>query len=264
VLPNPIIIFSAGAVLSLALGLLFVLVLDHLEDTIVSLQDIEGRLALKVLAVLPHIRRKKREQVAKFIAENKYSQFAEAMAGLRNLLDSPRYQPVSKVLLLMSTQPGEGKTITSCSLAISSAQAGKRTLLVDFDLRRPRLARVWGLKIDLDHSFSHYLSRKDGARDFASLVMASGIEHLDVVASLPPDNVNPASVMGSQGGPDFFMWARLAAVRHRRRRDDARLPRGLRDDHVLPGPYALQADSARGAVARRIRRHGDRHRRQRR
>lgn len=208
VLPNPIIIFSAGAVLSLALGLLFVLVLDHLEDTIVSLQDIEGRLALKVLAVLPHIRRKKREQVAKFIAENKYSQFAEAMAGLRNLLDSPRYQPVSKVLLLMSTQPGEGKTITSCSLAISSAQAGKRTLLVDFDLRRPRLARVWGLTIDLDHSFSHYLSRKDGARDFASLVMASGIEHLDVVASLPPDNVNPASVMGSQVVPDFFKWAR--------------------------------------------------------
>ena len=208
VLPNPIIIFSAGAVLSLALGLLFVLVLDHLEDTIVSLHDIEGRLALKVLAVLPHIRRKKREQVAKFIAENKYSQFAEAMAGLRNLLDSPRYQPVSKVLLLMSTQPGEGKTITSCSLAISSAQAGKRTLLVDFDLRRPRLARVWGLKIDLDHSFSHYLSRKDGARDFASLVMASGIEHLDVVASLPPDNVNPASIMGSQVVPDFFKWAR--------------------------------------------------------
>ena len=208
VLPNPIIIFSAGAVLSLALGLLFVLVLDHLEDTIVSLHDIEGRLALKVLAVLPHIRRKKREQVAKFIAENKYSQFAEAMAGLRNLLDSPRYQPVSKVLLLMSTQPGEGKTITSCSLAISSAQAGKRTLLVDFDLRRPRLARVWGLKIDLAHSFSHDLSRKDGARDFASLVMASGIEHLDVVASLPPDNVNPASIMGSQVVPDFFKWAR--------------------------------------------------------
>ncbi len=208
VLPNPVIIFSAGAALALALGLLFVLVLDHLEDTVVSLQDIEGRLALKVLAVLPHIRRKKREQVAKFIAENKYSQFAEAMAGLRNLLDSPRYQPISQVLLLMSTQPGEGKTITSCSLAISSAQAGKRTLLVDFDMRRPRLARVWGLKMDQGHSFSHYLSRKDGVRDFTSLVMPSGVEHLDVIGSLPPDNVNPASVMGSQIVPDFFKWAR--------------------------------------------------------
>ena len=208
VLPNPLIIFSAGGVLSLVLGLLFVLVLDHLEDTIVSLSDIEGRLSLKVLAVLPHVRRKKREQVAKFISDNKYSQFAEAMAGLRNLLDSPRYQPISQVLLLMSTQPGEGKTITSCSLAISSAQAGKRTLLVDFDLRRPRLARVWGLKIDQEHSFSHYLSRKDGAHEFQSLVMSSGVENLDVIGSLPPDNVNPASIMGSSIVPDFFKWAR--------------------------------------------------------
>ncbi len=207
VLPNPIVIFAAGTVLSLALGLLFVLVLDHLEDTIVSLSDIEMRLSLKVLAVLPHVRRKKREQVAKFISENKYSQFAEAVAGLRNLLDSPRYQPISQVLLIMSTQPGEGKTITSCSLAISSAQAGKRTLLVDFDLRRPRLARVWGLDVDKDHSFSHYLSQR-GDRNFERLVLPSGVDHLDVVASLPPDNVNPASIMGSQIVPDFFQWAR--------------------------------------------------------
>ena len=210
VLPNPIIIFSAGAVVALGLGLLFVLVLDHLEDTIVSLQDIEGRLSLKVLAVLPHVRRKKREQVAKFIQENKYSQFAEAMAGLRNLLDSPRYQPISQALLLMSTQPGEGKTIASCSLAISSAQAGKKTLLVDFDMRRPRLARVWGLadSITVERSFSHYMSRKDGARDFASLINPSGVDNLDVIGSLPPDNVNPASIMGSQTVPDFFKWAR--------------------------------------------------------
>jgi len=207
VLPNPVVIFAAGAVVSLGLGLLFVLVLDHLEDTIVSLSDIEDRLGLKVLAVLPHVRRKKREKVAKFIAEEKYSQFAESVAGLRNLLDSPRYQATSQVLLMMSTQPGEGKTITSCSLAISSAQAGKKTLLVDFDLRRPRLATVWELKLDKSHSFSHYLSANAG-RDFASLINESGIEHLDVVASLSPENVNPASIMGSNIMPDFFAWAR--------------------------------------------------------
>lgn len=214
VLPNPVIIFSGGAVIALGLGLLFVLVLDHIEDTIVSLQDIEGRLSLKVLAVLPHVRGKKREQVAKFIIENKYSQFAEALAGLRNLLDSPRYQPISQCVLMMSTQPGEGKTITSCSLAITSALAGKRTLLVDFDMRRPRLARVWGIKdLDVEHSFSHYLSRKDGARDFKSLAQPSGVENLDVIVSLPPDNVNPASVMGSQIVPDFFKWARANYTR---------------------------------------------------
>ncbi len=207
VLPNPVIIFAAGAVLALGFGLVFVLVLDHLEDTIVSLADIEGRLGLKVLAVLPHIRRKKREQVAKFISDNKYSQFAEAMAGLRNMLDSPRYQAISQVLLVMSTQPGEGKTITTCSLAISSAQAGKKTLLVDFDLRRPRQAGVWGLKVDIEHSFSHYLSRKEGF-DFKVLPIKSEVENLDIIVSLAPDNVNPASIMGSAVLPQFFKWAR--------------------------------------------------------
>lgn len=208
VLPNPIVIFAAGIIGSLALGFLFVLVLDHLEDTVISISDIETRLSLKVLAVLPHVRRKKREDVAKFVAENKYSQFAEAVAGLRNLLDSPRYAEMNKVLLVMSTQPAEGKSITSCSLAISNAQAHRKTLLVDFDLRRPRLAKVFGLTdLDVEHSFSHTLQR-GGKCNFSELVNRSCIEDLDVIASLKPEGVDPASIMGSSIVSEFFAWAR--------------------------------------------------------
>jgi capsular exopolysaccharide synthesis family protein len=201
-------IFAAGIVISLGLGLLFVLILDRLEDTIVSLSDIETRLSLKVLAVLPHVRRKKREDVARFIAENKYSQFAESVAGLRNLLDSPRYAEMNKVLLVMSTQPGEGKSITSCSLAISNAQAHRKTLLVDFDLRRPRLAGIWGIEnLDKERSFSHNL--QDGRScDFDELVNKTSVENLDVIASLQPEGVDPASIMGSEVVPAFFAWAR--------------------------------------------------------
>ena len=142
VLPNPIVIFGLGVVLSLGLGFVFVLVIDNLEDTVVNLADIEGRLALRVLAVLPHVRRKRREQVARFAIEDKYSQFSEAVAGLRNLLDSPRYEAFTHCILVISTQPGEGKTITSTSIAISHAQTGKKVLHVDFDLRRePRRFR---------------------------------------------------------------------------------------------------------------------------
>ena len=208
VLPNPMMIFAAGIILSLGAGMLFALVLDHLEDTIVSLSDIETRLALKVLVVLPHIRRKKREDVARFIIENKYSQFAESMASLRNLLDSPRYAEMNKVLLIMSTQPGEGKSITSCSLAISNAQTRKKTLLVDFDLRRPRLAKVWGIEnLDKEHSFSHTL-QAGKACDFNELVHKTEVENLDVIVSLQPEGVDPASIMGSSIVPDFFAWAR--------------------------------------------------------
>ena len=209
VLPNPLVIFGAGVALSVALGLLFVLILDNLEDTVINLSDIEGRLSLRVLAVLPHVRRKKREQVAMFAVEDKYSQFAESVAGLRNLLDSPRYEAFSKCIVLISTQPGEGKTITSTSLAIAYAQANKRTLHVDFDLRRPRVARIWDLKLDKESSFSHVMAAAGTvAPDFQKLVQKTRVENLDVIASLPPDGISPATILGSSLVGDFFDWAR--------------------------------------------------------
>ena len=209
VLPNPTLIFGAGIAISIVFGVLLVLIIDNLEDTVVNLADIEGRLSLKVLAVLPHVRRKKREEVAKHLIEDKYSQFSESIAGLRNLLDSPRYAALSHCLLVISTQPGEGKTITSTSLAISYAQSGRKTLHVDFDLRRPRLARIWNLDIDRSHSFSHVLQDAGASKpDFPSLVNKTSIPGLDVIASLAPDGVSPATIFGSAAIPDFFEWAR--------------------------------------------------------
>ena len=209
VLPNPMVIFGAGVFLSLALGVLFVLVVDNLEDTVVNLSDIEGRLALKVLAVLPHVRRKKRAEVAKFLVEDKYSQFAESVAGLRNLLDSPRYEALCHCVLVISTQPGEGKTITSTSLAISYAQAGRKVLHVDFDLRRPRLAKIWEVELTKERSFSHVLQNAgETVPDFASLVNHTSVSGLDVICSLAPDGVSPATIFGSSSVSEFFDWAR--------------------------------------------------------
>jgi len=193
--------------LGLLLGIVFVLLLDHLEDKIVGISDIEQRLRLKTLAVLPHVRRKKREQLAKLVTDDKFSQFAEAVAGLRNLLDSPRYQEMSKVLLCMSTQPGEGKTITSCGLAASCAQSGQKTLLIDFDMRRPRLARIFEKKHTDFNSLPHVLAKADASL-FDTLPLASGIENLDVILSKASSELSPANLMGSGAIVDFFAWAR--------------------------------------------------------
>ncbi len=209
VLPNPYIIFGAGIVLSIALGFLFVLIVDNLEDTIVNLSDIEGRLALKALAVLPHVRQRSRDRVAKTLITDKYSRFSEAVAGLRNLLDSPRYESVSHCLLVISTQPGEGKTITSTSLAISYAQAGRRVLHVDFDLRRPRLVRIYGIELTEERSFSHALQRAGkNSIDFSKLVNHIAETNVDVICSLPPEGISPATIFGSRIMDDFFTWAR--------------------------------------------------------
>jgi capsular exopolysaccharide synthesis family protein len=207
VLPNPMIIFPAGPAIGFILGIAFVLVLDHLEDKIVGIADIEQRLRLKTLAVLPHVRRKKREQLARIVVEDKFSQFTEAIAGLRNLLDSPRYQEMSKVLLCMSTQPGEGKTITSCGLAISCAQSGQKTLLIDFDMRRPRLAKIFERKHADFQSLPHTLAKADPSL-FETLPTPSGIDNLDIVFSKASSEISPANLMGGGVIVEFFTWVR--------------------------------------------------------
>jgi len=207
VLPQPLLIFSVGPMLGLMLGILFVLMVDHLEDKIVGISDIEQRIRLKTLVVLPHVRRMKREQIARIVSSDKFSQFAEAIGSLRNLLDSPRYTDMSKVLLTVSTQPGEGKTITSCSLAISCALSGERTLLIDFDMRRPRVARIFEKEADSFTSLPHTLAKGDPSL-FSSLPTSSGVENLDLICSKASSEISPASLMGSGTIVEFFKWAR--------------------------------------------------------
>ena len=208
--PDPRIAFSAGPVLGLIIGFIFILVLDRVEDKITSSEDIERHMGSKVLALLPHVPRIKRSQLVSLSADKKFSRFAEAFAGLRGLLESPRYAELTKVVLFVSTQPEEGKTITSSNLAVSYGMAGRKTLLVDFDLRRPRIGRMFlgeDFAIDENKSLLDVLAAGDSAK-FSDLPMPSGYDNLDLIASKPTSHISPADVLGSQILGKFFDWAR--------------------------------------------------------
>lgn len=205
--PNPYIIFTAGVFLGLLFGTLFVLLLDHMEDKLVGVADIEQRLRLKALVVFPHLRRKQRAQVALTMHNEPFSQYAESMAGLRNLLDSPRYHGLTKAILCMSTQPAEGKTCTAVNLAIAYAQSGQKTLLVDFDMRRPRLAGIFARANDTFASLPHTLARNDAAL-FDTLPQDCQVPNLHVVFSRASGSISPSVLMGADIITDFFAWAR--------------------------------------------------------
>jgi len=205
--PNPFVILPAGPAIGILVGILFVLLLDHLEDKITGIGDIENRVRLKVLTVLPHIRRAKREQVAMLSVEDRFSHFAEAFAGVRNLLDSPRYSGVSKVLLIVSTQPGEGKTITASNFALSCALAGQRTLLIDLDLRRPRQARIYSKNRKDFESLFHSLSANDPAL-YPRIPVSSGYANLDLACTRPSSELSPSNLLGSGVVAGFIDWAR--------------------------------------------------------
>ena len=208
--PDPRIAFSAGPVLGLIIGFIFILVLDRVEDKITSSEDIERHMGSKVLALLPHVPRIKRSQLVSLSADKKFSRFAEAFAGLRGLLESPRYADLTKVVLFVSTQPEEGKTITSSNLAVSYGMAGRKTLLVDFDLRRPRIGRMFlgeDFAIDESKSLLDVLAAGDATK-FGDLPIPSGYDNLDLIASKSTNSISPADVLGSQILAKFFDWAR--------------------------------------------------------
>lgn len=121
------------------------------------------------------------------------SAISEAYRALRTNLDFASLDRALKTLVVTSAGVGEGKSTTLANLAVVSAQAGRKVILVDADLRRPTLHEVFGL------------SQEKG---LTSLMMgevplnspplqATGIEGLSILASgpLPP---NPAELMGSR------------------------------------------------------------------
>lgn len=205
--PNPYIIFTAGTLIGIAFGTLFVLLLDRMEDKLTDVTDIEKRLHQKALAVFPHLRRKQRAQVATTVRDDPFSQYAESMAGLRNLLDSPRYHDMTRAILCVSTQPAEGKTCTSTNIAISYAQSGQKTLLVDFDLRRPRMAGIFGRQPGSFPSLPHILARNDASL-FETLPQETDVPSLHVILARASNSISPSMLMGTNIITDFFAWAR--------------------------------------------------------
>src|SRR3990172_5764029 len=123
---------------------------------------------------------------------NPRSPGAEAYRTLRtNIQFSSLDRPV-RTLLVTSTSPAEGKSTTIANLGVTFAQAGHEVVLVDCDLRRPSLDRIFGLPNERGLTS---LILSDG--DPQSAVQATQIEKLRVLTSgpLPP---NPSELLGSQ------------------------------------------------------------------
>ena len=111
---------------------------------------------------------------------------SEAYRSIRtNLLFSLKDSDSSKSLVITSSVPREGKTISAINLAIMMANSGERVLLVDSDMRRPRVHTIFNM--DNKIGFSNYLS---GEINFEEVIRYSGIDNLSIV---PAGNISHKS-----------------------------------------------------------------------
>lgn len=205
--PKPFRIVALAVILGFVGGIGLALVTDTMEDHITGPQDLELGMGVKVLAMVPHAARGTRREIATASLNQRFSEITEAFAGLRSMLDSSQYKGRSKVILVASSVPEEGKTITSCNLAIACAKSGQRVLLVDFDLRRPRLVSIFPMPPE-GRGLLDCLSSPDPHFNPSGMTYATECPNLTVIASRPVKGASPAEVVGSRKVVEILSWAR--------------------------------------------------------
>lgn len=189
---------ALALLLSLPTGIGLALLLEHFNDTVRSVEDVETKLRLSPMAAIPIAKGSRfsngRSELLIHPGENNYL-MAEAYRQLRTavLLSTPGHAP--KTLLVTSCVPAEGKTTSSINLAASLAQTNAKVLLIDADLRRPRLRSIFGM--NGRQGLSTVLSREMSEADLLSLIHQHDGSNLYVLASgpVPP---NPAELLGSE------------------------------------------------------------------
>jgi capsular exopolysaccharide synthesis family protein len=126
-------------VIGLLLAGIGAIVRERMDSTIRSVADVEEKLGLPLVAVLPLLRGSEAGKTGRYYLERPASIYAEAIRTARtgimlSAIDSP-----SKILVVSSSVPGEGKSSFAANLAVAHAE-GRRTLLIEADLRRPTVA----------------------------------------------------------------------------------------------------------------------------
>jgi len=141
--PNKRNIVGIAMLVALAIAVSIALLLEQLDVTVKTSHEVESKLEVKAVGVLPRMRPKPGAAIERIFIENSSSAFSEGIRSIRSDLLLSGIDVPQKVVLLTSSLPAEGKTTVACNLALAFSQI-KKTLLVEADMRRPKMAHVFG------------------------------------------------------------------------------------------------------------------------
>jgi len=142
--PNLSTIIRSSVLLGLAVFFGVSFGLSFIDDRIKSAWDVEAFIGANLLGIIPDLSALKDEQRYRLILDNYSERGSESFLSVYSSVKNHSKLDFPKAILVTSTIPGEGKTLVSANLAGCFARHGKRTLLVDCDLRRPMLHRHFG------------------------------------------------------------------------------------------------------------------------
>lgn len=206
--PRKVLAIIFGVLGGLSLGAFAALFIEFLDQTIRTQEDVERRIGLPFLGVIPYSRHKKHAKIYAPLLSADVSLTSEAFRNLRTMISFAESVTGDQAVLVTSSVQEEGKSYVASNLAVVLAQLGQPVLIVDGDLRRPRQHRQFGASTE--RGISEFLS--GDVIDPATLVQATDVPNLSIITcgSRPP---NPAELLNTDHLEVFMSWARSRYAR---------------------------------------------------
>lgn len=181
--PNKTLNITLGLIFGLIMGVGLAFFIEYLDTSVKTIDDVERTFQAPVLGVIP-------QNIGYLLEEGAESKHAEAYRVLRtNLLFSRKGENLNTIVIV-SAGAGEGKSTTTINLSTVFAQAGNRVLIVDSDLRRPTLHKLF--KVANNLGLTNYLLKQNTV---VEVVQTTSVPNLDFMAS----GKLPSSSMGILG-----------------------------------------------------------------
>jgi capsular exopolysaccharide synthesis family protein len=199
VAPNRKMIYLIALFFGLLLPAVYIYIRVLIRNKFDTVDEVRDAMPLPFLGTIPVKMQSKGEQQIKtrpiVVRKNKNDLMAEAFRTLRTNLEFVMRKAQGKVILFTSTVSGEGKTFVASNLAVSTALLGKKVLLIGCDIRRPRLAEVFGFD-KKKPGFTSYLAAQEDELSLLDkyIVSSDSAEGLDILPAgiVPP---NPAELL---------------------------------------------------------------------
>ena len=197
--PQPLTDTLMAGLIGFMLAVGYAFAVEYLDDTIKTPEDVERELGLHVIAYIAEMQGAEASDEFLYVARQPRSPVSEAFRSLRANLEFASVDKPLHTILVTSPGPGEGKTTIAANLAAIIAQAGRSALLMDADMRRPRVHRVLGIpnRIGLSDLFRERVPLRSVYSDWKESAELSVITS----GSLPP---NPAELLGSERMSDIL------------------------------------------------------------
>ncbi|MDB5301107.1 MAG: Tyrosine-protein kinase EpsD [Phycisphaerales bacterium] len=191
--PNPPTALGLALALGLGLGCGLGFLRDFMDDRLRSADEIKSALSMTVLGAVPQMPAGISASVAGMkVALDPAGEIAEAYRSVRTSVSLGAARDRSKTILVTSPTAGDGKSTAAANLATVMAQAGKKVLLIDADLRAPSLNNIFGIK-DVRMGLSGLLG---GQGTLERSIQSTSVEGLDLLACGPKPR-NPAEMLNS-------------------------------------------------------------------